>query len=251
MTNLHGSTWEKLNKLDLLKFFCYNVVDLLYKENSMEYLSKVSLDKKVYREYMVKISAVGTISLAGLILGIYSLIIGNYLFVVWYFIAFVLGFSYTVMRINTVFPTFAATDGEKLFMSVWINGILPYKLPENPGFLSDFIPERVKTDEILISDIDSMFIGSKKFLLRNLTEEEYPRILKQLDGDRHYESVLKRMDFMYVRTADGENCFMSVTGFDVKKLSELIEIVEKNCMGVKIHTNLPKLVRIRSKFNKA
>ena len=217
----------------------------------MEYLSKVSLDKKVYREYMIKISAVATISLAGFILGIYSLTVGNYLFAIWYFVAFVLGFSYTVMRINTVFPTYAATDGEKLFMSVWLNGVLPYKLPENPGFLSDFIPERVKTDEIAISDIDSLFIGSRKFLLRNLTEEEYPSILKRLDEDKHYENVLKRMDYMYVRTADGENCFMSITDFDVQKLSELIEIIEKNCMGVKVHTNLPKLVRIRSKLNKA
>lgn len=217
----------------------------------MEYLSKVSLDKKVYREYMIKISAVGTICLAGLILGIYSTAIKNYLFAVWYFVAFVLGLSYVIMRVNTVFPTYVATDGEKVYLSVWKNGVVPYTVPEKPGFLSDFIPERVKTDEILISDIDSLIIGSRKFLQRNLPEEEYPAILKRLDEDKHYDSMLKRMDFLYVRTADGENCFMSVTGFDIKELSALVEIIEKNCMGVTVKTNLPKLVRLRSKLNRA
>lgn len=217
----------------------------------MEYLSKVSLDKKVYREYMLKIAAVGTISLVGFVLGIYSMTIKNYLFAVWYFIAFILGLSYTVMRINTVFPTYIATDGEKLFMSIWKNGILPYRVPENPGFLSDFIPERVKTDEIAVADIDSMFIGSRKFLQRNLAEDEYPQILKQLDDDKHYDGVLKRMDFVYVRTKDGESSFMSITGFDIKELAALAEIIERNCVGVQIYTNLPKLVKIRNKLNRA
>lgn len=217
----------------------------------MEYLSRVSLDKKVYREYMFKIAAVGTISIAGLVLGIYSAAIKNYLFAVWYFIAFVLGLSYTVMRINTVFPTYIATDGEKLFMTVWQNGVLPYRVPEKPGFLSDFIPERVKTEEIAVIDIDSIFIGSRKFLQRSLAEEEYPHILKQLDNDRHYDSVLKRMDFIYVKTKDGESSFMSVTDFDIKELASLAEIIERNCAGVQIHTNLPKLVKIRNRLNRA
>ena len=75
----------------------------------MEYLSKVNLNDKVRREYMIKISLVGSVSLAGIILTIYSILIGSYLYAAWYIAAFCLGLSYVIIRINTVI-TFVHTD---------------------------------------------------------------------------------------------------------------------------------------------
>lgn len=212
----------------------------------MEYLSKVCLNKKARRQYTVKISLVGSVSLAGLVLAIYSIAVGNYLFAAWYIAAFALGLSYTIIRINTVFPTYLATDSEKVVLSVWKNGVMPYTLPEKPTLISDFIPERVNTIEIAIDDIDTVLIGSRKYLKRYLTEEEYPQILKQLDEDRHFDSILKRMDFVYIRTKSGENSFMSITDFDIGHLAEFVNNIERYCQGVQILTNLPKLVRLRN-----
>lgn len=216
----------------------------------MEYLSKVCLDKRIRRSYTIKISIVGTISLLGLILGIYSLTAAKYVFAVWYFIALFLGLSYVIIRINTAFPSYIATDGEKMMLSVWKNRVMPYTLPEKPNFISDFIPDKVITEEFPVSEIDSILIGSKKFLKRALAEDDYPSILKRLDNDRHFDSTTKRMDFIYFRLRDNSYQFMSVTNFDVHELSGLIDIIEKNCVGVQIHTNIPKLFKIRNKITK-
>lgn len=212
----------------------------------MEYLSKVSLNKKSRREYMIKISLVGSVSLAGLILAIYSLVIGSFLYAAWYIAAFCLGLSYVIIRINTVFPTYMATDGEKVVLSVWKNGVMPYTLPEKPTLISDFIPEKIKTSEIAMEDINCVIIGSRKYLKRNLDEDEYPEILKRLDNDKHFDAILKRMDFLYIRTKTDENAFMTVTGFEPKEISEFVNVIEKYCSGVQILTNMPKLVKLRN-----
>jgi hypothetical protein len=174
----------------------------------MENLSKVSIDNKIRRNHIITISLVGSVSLLGLVLGIYSLVIRSFLFALWYVLAFVMGLSYVIIRINACFPTFIMTDGEKVTLSVWENGIMPYTLPENPNFFSDFIPEKVKMTEVGMEDISAVIVGSRKFLKKNLDEDEYPEILKRLDENKHYDSVLKRMDFLFIRTKNGENCFI-------------------------------------------
>ena len=212
----------------------------------MEYLSKVSLDAKVRRNHVIKISLVGSVCLLGLALGIYSIVIKNVLFAIWYFLAFLLGLSYVVIRINACFPTFVATDGEKLVLSTWKNGVMPYTLPEKPNFFSDFIPEKIVTNEIAMDDIASIIVGSKRFIKKTLGDEDYPEIFKQFDKSKNFDKVLKRMDFILVETKTDENCFMSITDFDLLGIADLLEIVEKNCAGVQIFTNIPKLVKMRN-----
>ena len=213
----------------------------------MDYLSKVSLADKVRRDHIIKISLVGSVCLLGLVLCIYSLVVQSFLFALWYALAFILGLSYVVIRVNACFPTFLATDGEKVVLSVWENGIMPYTLPEKPNFLSDFVPEKIKTNEVPMEDISSVILGSRKFLKKTVAEESYPEILKRLDENKHFDNVLKRMDFILVQTKNGENCFMSITDFDISGLAEFVSIIEKNCAGVQVQINIPKLVRLRNK----
>lgn len=213
----------------------------------MESYKKASLSMKVWRDYIIKISLVGTVSLAGLVLAIASIISGGYIFALCYLVAFCLGFSYVVIRINTALPTYIATDGEKLMLSVWNNGVFPYKVDGKPSFIADFIPERVRLDEIEFSELDRIYIGSKRYLKKTLDEAEYPEILSALEEDKHIDTVLKKMDFVLVFTMSGESCFMSVTDFDVQALADVIDVVERNCQGVKINIHLPKLLRIRNR----
>ena len=217
----------------------------------METLKKVSVSKKVRRSATVKISVVGTAAILGLVLSMYSLFTANLLFAVWYFVAFVLGLSYAVIRINAVFPSYVSISEDKLVMSVWENGVMPYRIPEKPSFLSDFMPERIKKDEIALSEISEVYIGSKRFFDRTVKDEYYPEILKTIGGDRHFESAVKRMDFMLVIAKDGEKCFMSVTDFDIAGLSDILYEIEKNCAGVQVYVGLPKLKRMREKIMKA
>lgn len=217
----------------------------------METLLKASVNAKVRKSATVKISIVGTVAILGLVLSVYSLFTANLLFAVWYLVAFVLGLSYVVIRVNAIFPTYVAVDNGRLIMSVWENGIVPYKLPEKPTFLSDFMPEKIKKDEILTEEIAEVYIGSKRFFDRNFEDDRYPEILKRVSEDRHFDGVIKRMDFMLVIAKDGESCFMSVTDFDVYALAEIVDELERNCAGIKINIGIPKLKRIREKIKKA
>ncbi len=215
----------------------------------MEYLSKVSLSKKVRREYMIKISVVGSISLIGLILAGISIAWQSYLFSFWYIVAAIMGLSYVMIRLNAIFPTYLATDGEKVVLSVWKNGLFPYKTPEKPNIFSDFIPDSVIKYEISLCDIDSIIVGSKRFLLRNIGDAMCPEAIMRFEKDKRIEGQIKRMDFVFVITKDGENCFMPVTNFEIHALSDFLGVVERNCQGVKILTNIPKLVRMRNAIN--
>ena len=217
----------------------------------METLLKASVNAKARRSATVKISIVGTVAVLGLALSVYSLFTANLLFAVWYLVAFILGLSYVVIRVNAIFPTYVAVDNDKLIMSVWKNGIVPYKLPEKPTFLSDFMPEKIKKDEILQEEIAEIYIGSKRFFDRNLEEDKYPEILKTVGENRHFDGVIKRMDFMLVIAKDGESCFMSVTDFDIDALAEIVDELERSCAGIKINIGIPKLKRIREKIKKA
>lgn len=217
----------------------------------METSIKVSVNKKVRKNATVKISIVGTVTLLGFVLSIYSLFTSNLLFAVWYFVAFVLGLSYVVIRVNAVFPSYVSVFEDKLVMSVWKNGVMPYRLPEKPTFLSDFMPDQIKKDEISLNEIAEVYIGSKRFFDRCVKEEHYPEILKTLGGDRHFEGVIKRMDFLLVIAKDGEKCFMPVTDFDIKGLADILDEIEKKCGGVQVFVGLPKLKRIRERIMKA
>lgn len=213
----------------------------------MEYISKAAIKNNVRRNYILKITAVGTISIAGFVLAVTNLFSGNILYAFWYLIAFIIGLSYVVIRINTAFPAYIATDAEKLVLSTWKNGIFPYKVREKPGFISDFIPDGVKCEEIAFSDLDRIFVGSVKFLKKALSEEEYPRIFTELEADKQMEKLLKKLDFFIAVTAVGDVSYMSIADFDLEALSCVLDNVERSCQGVKIQVHIPKLVKIRKK----
>ena len=217
----------------------------------MEANVKVSVNAKLRRNATIKISLVGTVAVLGLALSIYSLITANFLFSLWYFVAFVLGLSYVVIRINAIFPTYVMIDNGELAMSIWENGIVPYKLPEKPTFISDFMPDKIKKDKISADEIAEIYIGSKRFFDRNLEDDKYPKILKKISERTHFDNTIKRMDFMLVIAKDGESCFMSVTDFDVYALAELLDEVEKSYADIKISVGMPKLKRIRDRMKKA
>ena len=215
----------------------------------MEALNKVTVDKKKRQTATVKISIVGTVTLLGIALALYSLFEGKYLFSVWYFVAFILGLSYVVIRINAIFPTYVLIDGDKLVMSVWENGVLPYRISEKSSFFSDFMPAGVKKDEIALSEIAKVYLGSKRFLEHNL--EEYPEALKKIMENKHLEGAVKRMDFLVIIARDGESCFMSVTDFEAEGLAGLVDEIEKNSAGVQVYVGIPKLRRKRDALKKA
>ena len=217
----------------------------------MDKFLKASVDKRIRRNATVKISFVGTITLLGLVLSIYSIFTGRALFFLWYFVAFILGLSYVIIRINAIFPSYLQIDGDNLIMSVWQNGIFPYRISEKSNFISDFMPEKLKKDEIAIEEISAVYVGSKRFFDRQLPDEQYPDILKSVGEDKHFDSVIRRMDFFLVIAKDGETCFMSVTDFDIKSMADILDQIERRCVGVQVHVGVPKLRKIHESIKRA
>lgn len=215
----------------------------------MEVSNKVTIDKKMRRNAIIKISIVGTVTLLGIILALYSLFNGKYLFALWYFIAFVLGLSYVIIRVNAIFPSYVSIEGDTLVMSVWENGALPYKISEKASFFADFMPEKVKKDEIALEEIAKVYLGSKRFLERHL--EEYPEDLKEIMDNKHLNSAIRKLDFLLVTVKDGESCFMSVANFDTDGLVEIIEEIENKVAGVQIFVGIPKIRRKREALKRA
>ncbi len=214
----------------------------------METFERATIRKHIRNIDTVKISLVGAVSLAGFILSICNIASGNFLFSLWYFAAFSLALAYVVIKINTIFPISVSVDDEKLILTTWNNGVMPYTIPEKPRFFSDFIPDKIKTDEILLKDIDSLYLGSDKLFEKQLEEKYYPEILTRLKQDEQWDSIIKRMDFLVVIAKDGNGCFMSITNFSTTELTRVLDVIERNVSDVNIYTNISRLIKKREKI---
>lgn len=191
----------------------------------MEYNQKASLSKNIKNTNMILICIIGSISLLGVVMAIYSVFKAKFLFTLIYIFAVALGLSYVVMRINTIIPTNITRDEMHLFIQNWENGLFPYRCDK--GFWGEFIPAKTVITRVNISAISKIYLGTRNYLLKLLTEGNLHKILTA--DDKKYLQILKKMDFLYILTKDNKELYMSVTGFDEKELAELLKpIVEEN-----------------------
>ncbi len=182
-------------------------------------MKKAILEKKKRNSGFATIALLGCVGVAALVLAIYSLATGGFFFALAYIVALVLSLAYTIMKINTVMPTFVSCDEEKIYMCVWENDFFPYKTDR--GFIGEFIPEKVKTEEIPMSEVKSILIGSGNFILRNAADTLFAASFK--DYKARYASVMKRMEFMLVILKDGDERYMPVTDFNPEALAGIVK----------------------------
>lgn len=191
----------------------------------MEYTQKVSISKSIKNTNMILICIMTSISLLGAVMAIYSLFNQRLIFAVIYFIAVILGFSYVIMRINTVIPTYIATKDGYIYMQNWDNGIFPFKT--DAGFIGEFLPAKTAIKKIEIACVSKIYLGSRNYLLKLVDDGEFKRCLKR--PDQKYETILKRTEFFYILTNDMHEYYMSVTDFDDEEFAQLLKpITEEN-----------------------
>ncbi len=208
----------------------------------MDYSQKVTISKNIKNSNMILICIMGSISLLGFVMAIYSIIKLKILFALIYLIAVILGFSYVVMRINTVMPTFLAVKDGHIYMHNWDNGLFPFK--SDSGLIGEFLPAKTKLKKIDILAVSKMYLGSRNYLLKLVEDGEFRDKLKS--PTKKYESILKRMEFFYILTRDNREIYMSVTDFDSDELAALLKpIVDSNeridfrCNNRKISKAIP------------
>lgn len=154
-----------------------------------------------------------------------------------YIIAAILGLMYVIIRINTVFPTFLATDGNNIYMKNWVNDFLPYDVKGGISFLKAFIPARTKTTEIPIEDISAVYIGTKNFIRRNTqASEDFVSSIKTLDKDKSDRKQIRSIEIFYVSTHDGEGYYMPIVKFEKKDINKLLKIIKTKNKEIEIKT---------------
>ena len=165
----------------------------------MDYIEKAALAPNKRNFNLAKITVVAVICVVGILLAVYSIIVKNYIYSALYVLASVFGLMYVVIKVNTVMPTYIAVDGEKVYMQCWDNGVFAYKVNFKPAFFADFIPAKVHKKEIAISDIKSVYVGSKNYLVRNLEETTFPEeIEKSTEHRKHDIEILRKMDILCI-----------------------------------------------------
>lgn len=212
----------------------------------MEHLVRAGLGQRERRNNMIKLTLVATVAVVGILMAVISVINGAYVFAALYLLAAVLGVLYSIIKINAVLPPYAASDGERLYLSTWDNNFFPFNIDFRPAFLADFIPAKTLSYEIPVSEITGMAIGTKGYLLRALHDEKFAERMADISRrNRHIDGLMKRCDILYVRVRSGDIYMMSVSDFDINGLYRLVDVVEHSVRGLEFKTNLRKLRKKR------
>lgn len=205
---------------------------------------KAELSAGIKKRNMIRIALVGTVSVIGLILSLTSLLDGAFLYAVAYLVAGALGILYAVIRINTVFVQSVVLDGDKLILSMWENGFFPYNINYKPRFFADFVPAGCVSEEINISDITDIAIGSRGFLGKSVDAETVSEKMSELlSADKSLEKYLRRYDMLYIKLSDGKTHIMSVNNFDTDALCGIVDYLERNVQGLEFKTSVRLLRR--------
>lgn len=174
---------------------------------------------------MIMICIIGSISLLGLVMAVYSVVNAKFIFALIYIVAVIMGLSYVVMRINTVMPTYIAVGEKHIYIQNWDNGLFPFRC--DGGLVGEFLPAKTKIKKIDISKISKIYLGSRNYILKLIPKQEFYLILK--NTEHTYHSILKRMDYLYILTCDNKEIYMSITDYDDGELADLLKpIVEDN-----------------------
>lgn len=191
----------------------------------MDSIQRASLSKRAKNINLLIICIVGSISALGLVMAIYSLIKLQIVFTLVYLFAVLLGFSYVIMKINTIIPTYIERNDDLILVQNWDNGLFPF-IP-NKGLIGEFLPSKSMLKRIEISSITKIYIGSRNYLLKVVEQGNFTNTVEEYK--EKYDSVLKHMDILYIKTIDNSEVFLSVTDFNDEELIAVIKpVIESN-----------------------
>lgn len=204
------------------------------------YAAKACTNKNYRRNSSIVIGILGLLSVLSVVMLIINFINGKVLWGIFWLIATILALTYVIIRINSVFPTYLATDKKNLYMKNWTNDFLPYDA-ENPiKILREFIPAHKKLIEIPIEDISTVLIGTKNFIKRyGEDNDEFRLNLQPLEKSKDYyqKKTVQTMDLIYVSTYDGECYYMPIVKFTPRDVAKVLQLVKRINPEVEIKVN--------------
>lgn len=191
----------------------------------MDFTQRASISKRIKNFNLILICIIGSISVLGLVMTIYSFIKLQVLFAIIYLVAVVLGFSYVVMKINYIMPTYVERNGDVICIQNWVNSLFPF-VPDS-GLLGEFVPAKSMLKKIDINSISKIYIGSRNYLLKVVDSGTFREMIEKYK-EKH-DALLKHMEILYIGTSDNNEVYMSVTDFDAEELISIFKpIIEEN-----------------------
>ena len=206
----------------------------------MNFSNKTTLKKDKKIKGILAIALLCCVACASIVLGIYSIINQSFLYFIIYLIAFFLSAVYTIMKINTVMPTFIANEDENLYMRYWENGFFPFRT--NKGLAGEFIPEKVKNSKIMIMGISKIFFGTGNYITRTMPESEFAEIYTEYK--KKYSGILRRTDFIHLTLINGKERYMSVSDYDYEKMAEIIKELQNVNPALEFVTSNRKMKKL-------
>lgn len=194
------------------------------------YAVKACTGKAYRRNNGIVIGLLSALSLLSVIMLIIDFINGKVLWGIFWLIALILAFTYVIIRVNTVYPTYLASDKKNVYMKNWVNDFLPYAADSNVKFLREFIPARTKLIKIPIDDIATVLIGTKNFIKRyGEDNEDFRDNLKPLEKSKDYyqKKTVQSMDLIYISTHDGECYYMPIVKFAPRDVSRVLQFIQR------------------------
>lgn len=206
----------------------------------MDYAKKAAMSQHKKKMKIIGISMMGAVCAAAVALAIMS--IPDYKYTVLYLVAAILAVVYVIIQINSVMPLYVAADAKNVYIQCWRNGAFPYNINFKPSFFADFVPDKVVKQEIPIEKITRIYVGSKKYLARNLEDTDFEQRTSVIEKTRRTEkNAVKRMDFICISDTDGKIYFMPVNDIDYAALAELVNYLFRKKSDIEIKCNLREL----------
>lgn len=187
------------------------------------HLVKASLSGAAAAKYVLIIAIVGGVSIAGIVMCVLNIMRSNWFYAVDYLIAALLGISIVIVKVNTLFPTFVASDGKKLIMRSYDNNVVAYNISHKVAFLCDFIPAKTKMTRLNISDITSIIIGTKNYIKRHCGDNKrFLEEIEKIENSNIGKNMLLGMDMICFLYGKDECSFMSIDKFDPEDVAAVV-----------------------------
>ncbi len=218
----------------------------------MAYTAIACTDKGYRRLNTVILIFMSFVALASVVMLIYSFVNDRIHFGLAWIIAFILSLSYVLIRRNTVFSTYLATDKQNIYMNTWKNDFLPYDVDNKIKIIREFIPAKTKLIKIPIEELNTVAIGTKNFIKRYAEEcEEFAQKLKPFEKSKDFyqKKYIDSMDIFFVITEDGSSYFMPIEKFSPRDVSRILQLIQRLNPDINIKINSKKF-RMSLRANK-
>ncbi len=200
----------------------------------MEFQNKAILEKKKRILGIFMIALLGSVGCVAFIMGIYSLIIGSYIYVLAYLVACIFSVVYTVIKINSVIPTFIGNDELYIYLRYWENGFFPFRTDK--GFIGEFLPEKVKNSKIAFINIKRICLGSPKYISKANPEGDFAK--DYLEYKDKYSGMLKHSEFFSVTLTNDVERYMPVNDYDLDALANVIKAAKDSNPEIEVITSI-------------